>query len=81
MPFKSGKQKRWMWANKPKMAEEWSKYRGGGAVDNIRALLSEDEYVIKASSAKKIGYDNLDRMNETGELLMIKDARKRRNKK
>ena len=25
MPFKSDKQERWMWANKPKMAKKWSK--------------------------------------------------------
>ena len=23
MPFKSKKQEKWMWANKPKMAREW----------------------------------------------------------
>jgi TP901 family phage tail tape measure protein len=31
--------------------------------DSIPHMLSKDEYVIKASSAKAIGYDNLDRMN------------------
>jgi|TARA_R110000744_G_C18900323_1_gene509174 galactose-1-phosphate uridylyltransferase len=25
MPFKSDKQERWMWANKPEMAKKWSK--------------------------------------------------------
>ena len=78
MPFKSEKQRRWMHVNKPKMAKEWEKYATGGAVDNIRALLTEGEYVIKKNSAQKIGYDNLDRMNETGKLPLIKDARKRR---
>ena len=53
-------------------------YSGGGAVDNIRALLTEGEFVIKRDSARNIGYDNLDRINETGELPRIKDARKRR---
>lgn len=24
-PFKSAKQRAWMWANEPKMAEEWEK--------------------------------------------------------
>ena len=46
-------------------------------VDNVPALLTEGEFVIKKSSAEKIGYDNLDRINETGK-LPIKDARKRR---
>jgi hypothetical protein len=81
MPFKSEKQRKWMHANEPEMAKKWEKYAQGGAVDNIRALLTEDEYVIKKSSAKKIGYDNLDYMNETGELPIIRDARNRRNKK
>lgn len=26
MPFKSEKQRRWMWANKPKMAKRWAKH-------------------------------------------------------
>ena len=64
MPCKSKKQK---------------KYARGGLVDNIRALLTEGEYVIKRSSAEKIGYDNLDKMNASGSL--IKDARNRRNNK
>lgn len=44
---------------------------GGGAVfgpgtatsDSIPAMLSNGEYVIRASSAKRIGYGNLDRLN------------------
>ena len=62
------------------MAKRWKKYRVGGLVDNIRALLTEGEYVIKESSARKLGYDNLDRINETGE-FPIKDARDRKNRK
>ena len=38
-----------------------------------------DEYVIKKSSAKKIGYDNLDYMNEYGKIPTV-DARKRSKK-
>jgi hypothetical protein len=80
MPFKSEKQRRWMWANNPRMAKRWEKgYRGGGLVDNIRALLTEGEYVIKEDSARKIGYDNLDEINRTGE-LRIRDARDRSKK-
>ena len=37
-------------------------------VDNIPAMLTEGEFVIKESSAKKLGYDNLNTMNETGNL-------------
>jgi hypothetical protein len=28
MPFKSKKQERWMWANKPAMAAEWERHYG-----------------------------------------------------
>jgi hypothetical protein len=31
--------------------------------DSVPHMLSKDEYVIKASAAKRIGYDELDRMN------------------
>ena len=68
MPFKSNKQRK------------WSKYRGGGLVDNIRALLTEGEYVIRKDAAQKLGYDNLDEINRTGN-LPIRDARDRKNRK
>ena len=69
-----------MWSNKPEMARKWSKYRSGGLVDNIRALLTEGEYVIRKDAAQKLGYDNLDEMNRTGN-LPISDARDRKNRK
>lgn len=31
MPFKSKAQRRWMYANKPKMAKRWSKHTRKGA--------------------------------------------------
>lgn len=37
---------------------------GTGTSDSIPAMLSNGEYVIKASSAKAIGYDTLDMLNE-----------------
>ena len=48
-------------------------------MDNIPALLTEDEYVIKKSSAQKIGYDVLDYINEYGKIPTL-DARKRSKK-
>ena len=63
MPCKPGKQRK--------------KYKDGGQVDDIPAMLTEGEYVIKKSTARKLGYDNLDKMNETGE-YPINDSRKRR---
>ena len=52
-------------------------YKKGGKVDNIPAMLTEGEFVIKASSAKKIGYDKLNKMNRGGK-LPTSDSRKRR---
>ena len=68
MPFKSKKQKKWMHANKPEMAKKLEKYEDGGPVDDIPAMLTEGEYVIKKKSAKKLGYKKLEEMNETGEI-------------
>ena len=55
------------------------KYQDGGVVDDIPALLTEGEYVIKKEAAQKLGYKNLDKMNETGE-YPTNDARKRSKK-
>ena len=55
------------------------KYEHGGQVDDIPAMLTEGEYVIKKEAAESLGYKNLDKMNETGE-LPINDARKRSKK-
>lgn len=41
---------------------------------NIYAL-SKGEYVIRAAAAQNIGYENLDRMNETGEVDSAGEAR------
>ena len=41
---------------------------GSATSDSIPAMLSNGEYVIRASAAQQIGYDNLDTMNETGQL-------------
>ena len=41
---------------------------GTATSDSIPAWLSNGEYVIKAATAQKIGYDNLDELNETGRI-------------
>ena len=41
---------------------------GTDTSDSNIVALSKGEYVIKASSAREIGYDNLDRMNSTGQI-------------
>lgn len=55
--------------------KEVSKFRDGGrtrggipGVDSIPALVMADEYVVKRSSARKVGFGNLDYINRTGEL-------------
>lgn len=43
--------------------------RGGGeTADKIPAWLSDNEYVVKASSVRKLGVRNLDYINQTGSL-------------
>jgi len=39
---------------------------GTGTSDSIPAMLSNGEYIIKAESAKSIGYDTLDTLNQSG---------------
>ena len=73
MPCKSKKQRK----GKPKMAKPWAKYAKGGPVDDIPAMLTEGEFVIKQSSAEKIGYDKLNKINQSGALPSF-DSRKRR---
>ncbi|WP_432019883.1 peptidoglycan DD-metalloendopeptidase family protein [Streptomyces sp. 1222.5] len=59
----------------PKLLDETPKFANGGrtsggipGVDSIPALLMADEYVIKRSSARKIGFGALEHMNRTGEI-------------
>ena len=42
--------------------------QGSNTSDSIPAMLSDGEYVIKASTAQQVGYDALDKLNETGAL-------------
>ena len=55
------------------------KYEKGGQVDNIPAMLTAGEFVIKKSSAKKLGYNALEYINSYGK-LPTSDARKRGKK-
>lgn len=41
---------------------------GSTTSDSIRTMLSKDEYVIRASSARKFGYNKLDYLNTHGKL-------------
>ncbi|MEV6806713.1 peptidoglycan DD-metalloendopeptidase family protein [Streptomyces sp. NPDC051132] len=53
---------------RPKFAEGGRTYGGVPGKDSIPALLMADEYVIKRSSARKIGFGALEHMNRTGEI-------------
>ena len=56
MPFKSDKQKRWMYANKPEMAKEWSAKEGEETIGDV---MSDEETFNGAVN------DVLGRMDET----------------
>ena len=56
MPFKSDKQKRWMYANKPEMAKEWSAKEGEETIGDV---MSDEETFNGAVN------DVLERMDET----------------
>ena len=75
MPCKSKKQRK----GKPKMVKKWARYNKGGQVDNILARLTEGEFVIKKSSAQKLGSKVLEYMNRYGK-IPVQDARERSKK-
>ena len=54
MPFKSEKQRRWMHANKPKMAKKWEKKKE--AVEEKKERDYKDEYKKFQSSTKAKKY-------------------------
>ncbi|WDM16737.1 peptidoglycan DD-metalloendopeptidase family protein [Streptomyces lavenduligriseus] len=65
----------------PKLLDETPKFAEGGRTsggipgkDSIPALLMADEYVIKRSSARKIGFGALEHMNRTGEIPKFADG-------
>jgi len=47
---------------------------GTATSDSIPAMLSQGEYVVKTDSAKKIGYNNLEAMNQTGRVPKFSDG-------
>lgn len=53
----------------PKLLAEGGRTRGGiPGKDSIPALMMADEFVVKRSSARKVGFDTLQYINEHGEL-------------
>jgi hypothetical protein len=51
MPFRSEKQKKYMWANHPEIAERWTK-RYGGAVE--RRLKNQETHSEKSSGKRNV---------------------------
>lgn len=49
--------------------------------DSVPAALSKDEFVIKAKSARRIGYSALNHMNQTGDIPMRMAIAKSKSKK
>ena len=47
---------------------------GGPKADKVPAMLSNGEFVIKTAAAKKLGYSNLEHMNNNGELPGFADG-------
>ena len=63
MPFKSEKQRRWMYANNPEMAKRWEKeMKKGGITINVEG----GEYIIKKDSVNDKTLPMLKEINETG---------------
>ena len=61
MPFKSEKQRRWMWANDPEMAEEWEKKekKENNAMkitkEQIKRIIKEERAKILSEQFEKSG--------------------------
>jgi hypothetical protein len=76
MPFKSDKQRKWMYANKPDVAKKWEKkYALGGKLHGpahtqggIPIEAEGGEYIIKKKSVNKLGDKVLDYINKHGKL-------------
>ena len=89
MPFKSDKQRKWMYANEPEMAKRWeaeAKAQIGGYLEGnshgmggIPIEAEGGEYIIKKDSVNRSTLDMLEYINEYGDLPMS-DARNRGKK-
>ena len=59
MPFKSEKQRKWMWANDPKMAKKWEKEEKKMKETKVRQLIKKMVREI-VTEAKKMKYKSND---------------------
>ena len=85
MPFQSEKQRRYLWANEPKIARDWADTYGsriekndGGFVplggeekaDDVPARLSKNEFVFTADAVRGAGDGDIDKGAEIMENIM-----------
>lgn len=56
MPFRSKKQRKWMWANKPEMARKWTNEHGSKVVKKKRGGLFHANGYDTAPWINKYGY-------------------------
>ena len=94
MPFKSKKQRKWMHANNPGVANKWEKYDNGGELKGpshnnggIPIEVEGGEYIIKKDSVNAETQPILEKINKTGKFqyrcggeIPVIDARKRSKK-
>ena len=94
MPFKSKKQRKWMHANNPGIANKWERYVKGGktngpshAKGGIPIEVEGGEYIIKKDSVNAETQPILEKINKTGKFqyrcggkIPVIDARKRSKK-
>ena len=94
MPFKSKKQRKWMYANNPGVANKWEKYNNGGELKGpshnnggIPIEAEGGEYIIRKESVNPQTEALLNYINKNGKLPKDKfdilpafDAKNRRKK-
>ena len=59
MPFKSEKQRKWMWANDPEMAKEWEKKEKMKKETKVKQLIKKMVREI-VTEAKRMNYKERD---------------------
>ena len=86
MPCKSEKQRKWMHANKSKIAKKLKNYKKGGLLKGpnheeggIVIEVEGDEFITKKDSVNEKTIDTLKYINEHGD-IPFSDARERRGK-
>jgi hypothetical protein len=82
MPFKSKKQRRWMWANEPEMAKKWSdeekqaKRKEGKTLkitkSKLRQIIQEEIKTLKENDEEELSSPELQALLEEGKAYFDK---------